>query len=59
MIAAVLEDITERKKIEKELWNAKKDWERTFGNVPDFVAIIDNQLRIVGVAVNWLFRSWA
>ncbi|HUJ84280.1 MAG TPA: PAS domain S-box protein, partial [Candidatus Acidoferrales bacterium] len=36
---ALFEDITERKKSEQELWQAKKDWERTFDSVPDLVAI--------------------
>ena len=40
-------NISERKKAEHELWQAKKDWERTFDSVPDFVAILDNQFRIV------------
>ena len=44
---ALFEDITESKKAEHELWQAKKDWERTFDSVPDFVAILDNQFRIV------------
>ena len=44
---ALFEDISERKKAEYELWQAKKDWERTFDSVPDFVAILDNQYRIV------------
>ena len=44
---AVFEDITERKKGEQDLWMAKNDWERTFDNVPDFIAILDNQYRIV------------
>jgi PAS domain S-box-containing protein len=44
---ALFEDVTERKKSEQELWQAKKDWERTFDSVPDLVAILDNQYRIV------------
>lgn len=44
---ALFEDISERKKAEYELWQAKKDWERTFDSVPDFVAILDNHYRIV------------
>ena len=40
-------DISERKKAEQELWQAKNDWERTFDSVPDFIAILDNQHRIV------------
>ncbi len=48
-LAVVFEDITERKKVEQELWKAKNDWERTFESVPDFIAIIDNKYRIVRV----------
>ncbi|HKM60394.1 MAG TPA: PAS domain S-box protein [Candidatus Bathyarchaeia archaeon] len=44
---ALIEDISERKKAVYELWQAKKDWERTFDSVPDFVAILDNHHRIV------------
>jgi PAS domain S-box-containing protein len=45
--AAVFEDITERKKAEQELWRAKNDWERTFDTVPDMIAILDKEHRIV------------
>lgn len=45
--AAVFENITERKEAEQELWRAKNDWERTFDSVPDLVAILDNQFRIM------------
>ena len=44
---ALFEDITERKKADEELWQSKNDWERTFDSVPDFIAILDNQFRIV------------
>ena len=47
--AAIFEDISERKKAEQELWQAKKDWERTFDSIPDFVSLIDNQCRIMRV----------
>ena len=46
---ALFENITERKKAEQELWQTKNDWERTFDSVPDFIAILDNQHRIVRV----------
>ena len=45
--AVVFEDISERKKTEHELWAAKNDWELTFGSFPDFIAILDNQYKIV------------
>ncbi len=37
----------DRKKVEQALQQAKRDWERTFDSVPDLIAIIDNQHRIV------------
>jgi PAS domain S-box-containing protein len=40
-------DITDRKRLEEELANAKQDWERTFDAVPDLIAIIDLDHRIV------------
>jgi PAS domain S-box-containing protein len=43
----MVHDITEQKKAEQELWRAKKDWERTFDTVPDFIAILDNNHKIV------------
>ena len=43
----MVRDVTEQKKVEQELWRAKNDWERTFDTVPDFIAIIDNNHKIV------------
>jgi PAS domain S-box-containing protein len=43
----MVHDVTEQKKVEQELWQAKSDWERTFDTVPDFIAILDNNHRIV------------
>jgi PAS domain S-box-containing protein len=43
----MVHDVTEQKKAEQEMWQAKKDWERTFESVPDFIAILDNNFRIV------------
>lgn len=40
-------NITKRKKAEQELVNAKNDWERTFDAVPDFIAILDVDYKIV------------
>jgi PAS domain S-box-containing protein len=31
----------------EELWRAKNDWERTFDSVPDFIAVLDNEFKIV------------
>ena len=40
-------DITERKRMEDELLRAKQEWERTFDSVPDLIAILDPQHRII------------
>lgn len=42
-------DITERKRMEDDLRQAQRQWERTFDSVPDLIAILDNQHRIVRV----------
>jgi PAS domain S-box-containing protein len=43
----MVHDVTEQKKAEQQVWQAKKDWERTFNSVPDFTAVLDNNFRIV------------
>ncbi|MCL4430404.1 MAG: PAS domain S-box protein [Chloroflexi bacterium] len=43
----MVHDITEQKMAEQEVWRAKNDWERTFDTVPDFIAILDNNHKIV------------
>jgi PAS domain S-box-containing protein len=40
-------DITERKKTEEAIQQAKRDWEKTFDSVPDLITILDKQHRIV------------
>jgi PAS domain S-box-containing protein len=45
-IAAYM-DITERKWIEEQLRRVKDEWEKTFDSVPDLIAILDNQHRII------------
>ncbi len=45
----LVQDITERKKGEEEIIRAKEEWERTFMTVPDLIAIINKQHRIVRV----------
>ncbi|HYA13513.1 MAG TPA: PAS domain S-box protein [Syntrophales bacterium] len=40
-------DITERKRVEEAVLRAKEDWERTFYAVPDLIAILDTEYRIV------------
>lgn len=49
LIGAVLvfRDVTERLRAEQALRRAKDDWEETFNTVPDCVAILDQQHRIV------------
>ena len=42
-------DITERKRAEEELVRAKEEWDRTFAGVPDLIAIIDTNYRILRV----------
>jgi PAS domain S-box-containing protein len=44
---ALFEDITEQKKVEGELRKARRDWEITFDNMPDFVAVLDKNHKIV------------
>jgi PAS domain-containing protein len=34
-------DITERKRVEQAILQAKVEWEQTFDSVPDLIAIID------------------
>jgi PAS domain S-box-containing protein len=40
-------DITERKRSEQAIQQAKVEWERTFDSVPDLIAILDKEHRIV------------
>ena len=49
IVMAVLSsmDISERKQAELALAKSKREWERTFDSMPDLVAILDNQHRIV------------
>jgi len=42
-------DITKRKSAEEELRRAKDEWERTFASVPDLIAILDNDHRVLRV----------
>ena len=42
-----VDDISERKKFEHALQRAKDEWEKTFDSVPDLVAILDHEHRIV------------
>jgi PAS domain S-box-containing protein len=40
-------DITRRQRAEEALMRAKQEWERTFDAVPDLIAILDNNHRIL------------
>ena len=48
-IVVTLIDITERKLAEAEVQRARDEWELTFNSVPDLIAIIDHQHRLVRV----------
>ncbi len=43
----MVHDVTERKKMEEAIQQAARDWEETFDSVPDLIAILDNQHKIV------------
>jgi len=42
-------DVTELKRAEENAVRAKEEWERTFASVPDLIAILDNQHRVLRV----------
>jgi two-component system CheB/CheR fusion protein len=42
-------DITARKRAEEEIVRAKEEWEGTFASVPDLIAILDNEHRVLRV----------
>lgn len=44
-----LNDISERKRTEEKILLAKEEWERTFDSIPDLIAIVDNEFRIMRV----------
>jgi two-component system, cell cycle sensor histidine kinase and response regulator CckA len=46
-LLSALQDITERKQAEEAILQAKEEWERTFYAVPDLIAILDTEYRIV------------
>jgi PAS domain S-box-containing protein len=48
-VLGVSTDITERKRTEKAILRAKEEWELTFDAVPDLMAVLDTQHRIVRV----------
>ncbi len=46
-VFAAARDITELKKAENDIIRAKEEWEKTFDAVPDLIAILDTNFRIV------------
>ncbi|HSD58823.1 MAG TPA: PAS domain S-box protein, partial [Methanotrichaceae archaeon] len=48
-LISVVRDITERKRAEETIRQANEEWERTFNTVPDLMAILDRQNRIIRV----------
>jgi PAS domain S-box-containing protein len=46
-----LEDITERKRVESMIIQAKKDWESTFDSVEDIIVVFDGDMRVR--RLNW------
>ena len=49
VFVATIHDITHRKQAEHELIHIKEECERTFDAVPDYIAILDTEHRIVRV----------
>jgi PAS domain S-box-containing protein len=45
----IARDITLHKRAEEALRRAKEEWERTFASVPDLIAILDNEHRVLRV----------
>jgi len=48
-VLVTINDITERKRAEEKMLRANEDWERTFDAVPELIAILDKDYRIVRV----------
>jgi PAS domain S-box-containing protein len=47
VLLGILRDVTEKRRIDRAIQRAKREWEHTFDAVPDLVAILDEQHRIV------------
>jgi PAS domain S-box-containing protein len=43
----IIRDITESKEAENDIIHAKEEWENTFNAVPDLIAILDTNFRVV------------
>ena len=48
-LVGIIQDITDRKQAEAALIQAKENWEQTFDTIPDLIAILDTEHRIVQV----------
>jgi PAS domain S-box-containing protein len=48
-IIGYFRNTTERKRIEEAIIRAKEEWERTFDTVPDLIAILDKEHRVVRI----------
>jgi PAS domain S-box-containing protein len=46
-IIVIIRDISERKKAENEVKLAEREWRNTFDSLPDLVAVLDNNFRII------------
>ncbi|MBN1342782.1 MAG: PAS domain S-box protein [Phycisphaerae bacterium] len=46
-VLTIGQDVTERKRTADQIARAKEEWERTFDTLPDLVAIVDAEYRIV------------
>jgi PAS domain S-box-containing protein len=47
--SSIARDITAAKRAEENLRQAKQEWEQTFNSVPDLIAVLDRQHRVVRV----------
>lgn len=47
LILGILRDVTEKRRVDRAIARAKREWEHTFDAVPDLVAILDEGFRIV------------
>ena len=47
--SSIARDITAAKRAEQSLLQAKEEWEQTFNSVPDLIAVLDKQHRILRV----------
>ncbi|MGO9097449.1 MAG: response regulator [Bryobacteraceae bacterium] len=46
-VVLVFHEVTEKRRAQEALRRAKEEWERTFDSVPDLIAILDNEHRVV------------